>query len=219
MSNPKNCNRKIKAIRGQSYPPGAWPSRCVTAFRNQILRVCDIALGVTRRPANTFDQCVPKRVALVEHLFDGSDRHPLGAPLKQPIRQISGFSTGAMQHYEALRVGVFPERGRGFEALAGLRDDEVGWRRETGANLACAPGLLGGGDPHQNCASGLSGARTPFRLEGGDEIGLAAQDRPVIESFQRVRGQRAARRRNVDDELRGAGGWRPSVAPRLSTMR
>ena len=41
----------------------------------------------------------------------------------------------------------------------------------------------------------------PGRGQRGDEIGLRAQDRAVVESFQRIGRERRAGRGDVDDEL------------------
>ncbi len=68
-------------------------------------------------------------------------------------------------------------------------------------DFARGPRLLFRRDARENDAGGFAATRTSIGANRRHEIGLRAQNRAVVENFERIGDKRRAGRRNVDDEL------------------
>jgi hypothetical protein len=93
------------------------------------------------------------------------------------------------------------EARAGRKRRLGFREQRILPSRQHGRDLARGARLLFRRDARENDAGGFAGTRTPIGANRRHEIGLRAQNRAVVENFERIGEKRRAGRRDIDDEL------------------
>src|ERR1700730_3749931 len=144
-----------------------------------------------------------ERVFRREHIVLRRDADMGGALRDQPIGERRSSVFRAVQGKASIGSMDAPSG----EGRLRFREEMVFQLQNHGRDLAGGARFLLRRDARENDAGGFAGTRTPIGANRRHEIGLRAQNRTVVENFERIGGKCRAGRRNIDDELGLARRW------------